>query len=164
MSTEKLSTSCWQRYFDMSTLYAWTEVRMMQMAPDTADQSKTPKEPNRTRFCLVGSECTRCGHCQFPGGAICPQCLSEALRELPLSPTGKLYSWTVVHVAPHGWDLPYAIGYVDLQEGVRVFSHLGGAPSDFRHDMEVRVEPASIGPKDDRGYPVNFRFVPQTEA
>jgi uncharacterized OB-fold protein len=55
---------------------------------------------------------------------------------------GVLYSWSVVHVAPKPWATPYVIGYVDLPNRVRVFSHIGGAPEDLQIDMPVQLQPA----------------------
>jgi uncharacterized OB-fold protein len=73
---------------------------------------------------------------------------------------GVLYSWSVVHVAPKPWLTPYVIGYVDLPNGVRVFSHIGGEPENLIPDMAVHLEPAEIG-LDQQGQPRPFfRFSP----
>ena len=39
--------------------------------------------------------------------------------------SGSLYAWSVVHVAPKGWNVPYIAGYVDLPESVP-FAHIVG--------------------------------------
>ena len=41
---------------------------------------------------------------------------------MPLSGRGKLYSQTVVHAAPAVFkdDVPYRVGIVDLEEGIRI--------------------------------------------
>jgi uncharacterized OB-fold protein len=39
-----------------------------------------------------------------------------------LGERGTLYSFTVCHVAPEGWEAPYLQAYVELPEGIRVFS------------------------------------------
>lgn len=72
---------------------------------------------------LVCSECESCGARAWPPLPRCHNCW-QAVREQTLGRQGELYAFTVVHVAPAGWPVPYAIGYVDMPEGVRVFTHL----------------------------------------
>ena len=44
------------------------------------------------------------------------------MEVVPLSSRGQIYSYTIIGYAPPGLQAPYAIGYVDLPEGVRVFA------------------------------------------
>ena len=64
----------------------------------------------------------------FPKGKVCLQCWSEEIDDDPLPATGKLYAFTVVHVARKGWRTPYVIAYVDLDNGVRVSAPLACDP------------------------------------
>lgn len=73
---------------------------------------------------LFGSRCKICAQISFPPRAVCSKCFSEEMDKIPLSTKGKLYSYTIVGYAPPGLTAPYAIGYVDLPEGVRIFSIL----------------------------------------
>ena len=73
---------------------------------------------------LLGSRCTDCGQQSFPPRKVCSRCFGEAMEIIPLSTDGKLYSYTIVEYPAPGLVGPYAIGYVDLPEGVRVFSIL----------------------------------------
>jgi hypothetical protein len=75
---------------------------------------------------LHGSRCLRCGTTAFPDRKVCFACGSTALDEQLLGPYGVLYSYTVVHVAPDR-PTPYCIGYVDLDDGVRVLATVAGA-------------------------------------
>ena len=52
--------------------------------------------------------------------------MGEGLTPKSLATSGTLYSFTLIHTGPAGWDKPYLLGYVDLADGVRVFSHLRG--------------------------------------
>jgi uncharacterized OB-fold protein len=89
---------------------------------------------------LAGGHCKDCDARIFPADAMCPFCLSTEVAKVPLSKTGTLYSFTVIHVAPKVWEVPYAIGYVDLPEGVRVFAKLAHADvARWKLDQEVRV-------------------------
>jgi uncharacterized OB-fold protein len=76
------------------------------------------------KACLFGSRCKTCGQLSFPPRKVCSECFSEEMEIIPLSTNGKLYSYTIVEYPAPGFWGPYAIGYVDLPEGVRVFSIL----------------------------------------
>ncbi len=99
---------------------------------------------------LVGTCCESCSARFFPRDDLCPFCLSEAVSNFPLSATGGLYSFTVIHVAPKVWEVPYAIGYVDLADGVRVFAKL--ANSDVKRwtpDQPVKLVVEQLASSDE---------------
>lgn len=77
---------------------------------------------------LLGSRCKVCGSFFFPQQLLCTECFSEGtLEEYPLSDKGEIYSFTIVEresLAPKGFKVPYAYGYIDLPEGVRVLSKI----------------------------------------
>lgn len=77
---------------------------------------------------LLGSHCAVCGETFFPSQSLCTTCLQEGtLTETPLSNQGTIYSFTIVErdsLAPPGFKTPYAYGYIDLKEGVRVLSKI----------------------------------------
>lgn len=110
---------------------------------------------------LIASECADCGKRVFPPTDLCPECLSQNLTRLPLARRGTLYSWSLVHVAPKGWRLPYVAAYVDLPEGVRVFAHMVDVDAAaLEMDMPVEVCMATLGTGED-GAPVeSYSFVP----
>jgi uncharacterized OB-fold protein len=81
----------------------------------------TPAESGE-KFYLFGSRCKVCAQISFPPRTVCSQCFSEEMESIPLSSKGKLYTYTIIGYPPPGLAAPYAIGYVDLPEGVRVFS------------------------------------------
>ena len=110
---------------------------------------------------LVGSECDDCSKKAFPPSDVCPECMSENVADTDLAADGTLYSWSVVHVAPKGWNVPYTAGYVDLADNVRVFAHIVGAdPAGLSMDMPVTLTTAVLG--DAEGAPVeSYAFTPQ---
>jgi uncharacterized OB-fold protein len=57
---------------------------------------------------------------------------------VPLSSQGKLYSFTVSHVGRESMEAPYAFGFIDLPEGIRVFSLLTST-EELRQDMTVEL-------------------------
>jgi uncharacterized OB-fold protein len=105
-----------------------------------------PLVPGEQAF-LLGNKCKSCGKIYFPKAALCPECLKEnGLEELKLSPRGKLYTYTVVRVPSPGFKVPYAFGYVDLPEGVRVCSQISAAEPlegnlQLGMDMELFIGP-----------------------
>jgi uncharacterized OB-fold protein len=94
---------------------------------------------------LLGNRCNPCGKTYFPKAALCPECLKEiALEEVRLSPRGKLYTYTIVRVPSPGFKVPYAFGYIDLPEGIRVCSQISAAQPLEEHlklgmDMELII-------------------------
>jgi uncharacterized OB-fold protein len=113
---------------------------------------------------LIASECRACGHRLFPTAAVCPNCMSEDMVRLPLSREGKVYSFTVLRQSPPGFENPSVIAYVDMPEGVRIFTHLDMAPEQARCEMPVTLK--LVEAKTDRyGRKVlQFKFAPMPEA
>jgi uncharacterized OB-fold protein len=68
------------------------------------------------------TRCEDCGRLTFPPKPFCPHCWSKRISWVPVSGRGKLYSQTVVHAAPAVFqdEVPYRVGIVDLDEGVRI--------------------------------------------
>lgn len=70
----------------------------------------------------------RCGACQrltFPPTAErCPHCWSSSTAREDVPGHGTLYSFTVVHRSFPGWEVPYVVGEVDLDSGLRVMSRV----------------------------------------
>lgn len=81
---------------------------------------------------LVGSKCCDCGELFFPkkDSGICTHCQHTKLEEIGLSKTGIISTYTVVHQQPAGGfyngPVPYAYGFVDLPENIRVMTLFGG--------------------------------------
>jgi benzoylsuccinyl-CoA thiolase BbsA subunit len=97
-------------------------------------------DPADRREKLSASRCVDCKSLTFPPAPLCSKCGGQKVAPAPLSEHGTLYSYSVLHVGARGWLAPYVLGYVDLPEGVRVFSHIDGAPEALRIDMPVSLE------------------------
>lgn len=78
------------------------------------------------RYALVGEECDHCHTKIFPPRDICPDCGQEAKAHYAFSGKGEVYSFTVVHDPPTGYEdqAPYAIALVKLEEGPIVTAQL----------------------------------------
>ena len=93
---------------------------------------------------LLGSRCEVCGKVYFPQQKLCIQCLEEGkVKGHLLSGQGEIYSFTVVEretLAPKGFQVPYAYGYIDLPEGVRVLSKIvGWSPETLKINAPVEM-------------------------
>ncbi|MBC7129637.1 Zn-ribbon domain-containing OB-fold protein [Candidatus Bathyarchaeota archaeon] len=71
---------------------------------------------------LMGGKCRSCGKVHVPPRPLCDQCLSKDFEWVELPKTGKLLTYTVIHVAPQRFQemVPYAVGIVQLENGVKL--------------------------------------------
>ena len=95
------------------------------------------------RATLVGSRCGACGVEFFPPAPVCSSCMSENMKPQAMPRRGTLYAFSTVHIAAKKWKLPMRIGYVDLANRARVFSHLEG--EDLKIGDEVEVAAGVVG-------------------
>ena len=116
---------------------------------------------------LIGSRCRDCGAVAFPKRVVCHQYLSENVEEKPLSKRGKLASFTVAWAAPEGIQPPIILGYVDLPEGVRIFSMLTGCPPErdaLQPGQEMELTFEEVKKDEDGNQLIAFKFKPVTEG
>ena len=87
------------------------------------------------------TRCTKCDRPSFPPKPICPHCWTEDVRWDAIETTGTLYSWTRVHAGPAIFepDLPYPIGIVDLDIGVRLACPLHGEAVDWACGLRIEL-------------------------
>ena len=111
---------------------------------------------------LLGSRCPACGEHFFPRRMVCAKCLHEGCDDVLLGPTGRLYTWTYVHVPlfakKDGSVEAYGVGQVDLPEGPRIQAILVGGPDDFEIGMELELDLEDLGPNRDGNDVVIYRF------
>jgi uncharacterized protein len=103
---------------------------------------------------LTGGRCRECGALSFPRAVVCAGCLSEGIETVHLASEGTLYSYSVVHQAPKGWIVPYALGYVDLADEMRVLAHIDVAPDKIAIGMPLRLGVGVVG-ADPSGAPLS---------
>jgi uncharacterized OB-fold protein len=82
--------------------------------------------------------------------------MSLEVEPLPLSPFGKLYSFTTIR---HSSGTTYA-GYVDFPEKIRVFGHLAYSSSDMAPTCDMTVQVVAAKPMEDAkiSAPIDFKF------
>ena len=86
-----------------------------------------------------------CPHCEakiFPPRDVCPNCGGEAKEPYAFSGQGEVFSYTVMHDAPTGYDTttPYTVAVVKLAEGPMVtaqLTDLGEKPVEIGMPVEM---------------------------
>jgi uncharacterized OB-fold protein len=113
---------------------------------------------------LMGGACRACGALSFPKAQVCAECLSLDIGDRALSSEGELYSFSRVHMAPKGWDVPYVIGYVDLPEGLRVLAHIDESHGAPRISGKVRLGEGRVGSDANGDVLTSYVFAPYDGA
>jgi uncharacterized OB-fold protein len=96
----------------------------------------------KQRYSLVGEVCPHCEAKIFPPRDVCPNCGGEAKEPYAFSGQGEVFSYTVMHDAPTGYDTttPYTVAVVKLAEGPMVtaqLTDLGEKPVEIGMPVEM---------------------------
>ncbi|MFD7503828.1 bifunctional MaoC family dehydratase N-terminal/OB-fold nucleic acid binding domain-containing protein [Streptomyces sp. NPDC059850] len=91
---------------------------------------------------LLIQRCTGCGTLRFPWLPGCGGCGSPEWDTVAASGAGTVFSYVVMHHPPFpAFDPPYAVGLIELAEGVRIVSNITGVPyEEVRIGMPVELE------------------------
>lgn len=118
---------------------------------------------------LVGSRCEACRSHYFPQALGCrnPDCDSTAVARVLLGRRGRLHSYTIQAYQPPPlfrmapWE-PYAIGLVEVDEGLKVIAMLTGVDlDDLRIGTPVRLVAESLH-EDELGRAVlTYKYAPR---
>jgi uncharacterized protein len=100
------------------------------------------READRTPV-LVAARCSGCDATWFPMRPVCPTCATPEPQEYHVGPGGRVYSYTTVHVSSSRVT-PYTLGYVDLDEGVRVLATLESS-GEIELDARCRLQISDAG-------------------
>ena len=70
--------------------------------------------------------CAACGRHVFYPRAVCPHCMADSLEWVVAAGTGTVYSFTEVHRTSEEFraEAPFAVGLIELTEGVRMMARL----------------------------------------
>ena len=116
---------------------------------------------------LLASECPACGEIIFPRHEMCPNCQQRGLKEIQLSGAGKIYSFSIVMLKPashYRGPVPYAFGWVELPEGVRVETLYTGCDlEELRIGMDVELVIEKLHDNDEGNEIVCYKFRPTEE-
>ena len=92
--------------------------------------------------------CDDCGKVYFPPRPFCPGCASREVSVFKASGRGILYSYVISHRAAPGFEPPYSIAVVELDEGPRMMTNIVGTPQTpeaLQLDMPVEVVFEPVG-------------------
>ncbi len=110
---------------------------------------------------LLGSQCRSCGAHFFPVRVACSGCLSDDLETIKFSTEGTLYTFSIVRQSTPAFEVPYALGYVDFPEGVRIMGQIGGCELDeIKIGMPLTLKLTPFGEDEDGDPLTGYRFEP----
>ncbi|MFI0258905.1 bifunctional MaoC family dehydratase N-terminal/OB-fold nucleic acid binding domain-containing protein [Streptomyces sp. NPDC017056] len=94
------------------------------------------------RHRLLVQRCTDCATLRFPWLPGCNRCGGAGWDTVEAAGTGTVFSYVVMHHPPFpAFDPPYAVGLIELTEGVRMVAGVVGVPhGKVRIGMPVRLE------------------------
>ena len=86
--------------------------------------------------------CRSCDDAYFPPRPFCPRCHSRDVEVLAASGRATLYSYVISHRPPPGFEAPFAIAVVELEEGPRMMTNLVDVepvPEELPLDLALEV-------------------------
>jgi uncharacterized OB-fold protein len=109
---------------------------------------------------LAACKCGQCGRVFFPRRTVCTECGStEPMLDFDLKGPGTLYSYSIIHAAPKAFSPPYAVGYVDFPEDVRVLGQIvGWGAAALAQGATMTIERAPIAREPDGSLRESFVF------
>ena len=106
----------------------------------------TPETQEFWDGCAAGElrlqRCRPCDAHYFPPRPFCPDCLSDDVTWEAVSGRGTLHTYVINHRPAPGFEGPYAIAVVQLEEGPRMMSNIVGVdqtPEALVLDMPLEV-------------------------
>jgi uncharacterized OB-fold protein len=72
--------------------------------------------------------CDECQHVYFPPRPFCPACACRSVSTQLASGRASLYSYVINHRPHPGYNGPYAIAVVTLEEGPRMMTNILNSP------------------------------------
>ena len=95
---------------------------------------------------FLGLKCNKCGGYTVPPKKVCMECASEDMDIVDLSGKGEIKTYTVIRVPPEGFEAPYIVAMVELDEGPWVTGNIVDVDPD-KTSMDMIGKRVSIGHK-----------------
>jgi uncharacterized OB-fold protein len=114
---------------------------------------------------LLACKCRACGTVVFPKMPVCPSCGGNGkMDDVEIGQRGRLYSFTIAHVAPAGFKAPFLQAFVDLPEGPRIFTLIGAqCPVELgalENGMEMRLVVEPLADTPENRDTLTYKYVP----
>ena len=92
---------------------------------------------------LMAAKCKSCQTVLLPPKPMCTNCFSDNLEWIRIEGTGKLRSYTIIHVAPEQFQsmVPYIVGIIEFDEGVRLPGIIRDVPAEqIKIGMNLKID------------------------
>ena len=144
-----------------------SESEAPKWAPIREDFFATPVWPPE-QVHLRGLRCRSCGEIFLGKNVGCQNCQGTDMEDVALSRRGKLYSYTIIRNRPPGSYkgpdnpfIPFAVGFVELPEGIRILSPLTGCDiEDVKVGMELELTVEKLYDDDEGNQVMAYKFKP----
>jgi len=114
-------------------------MRMSEQAPFTIEQFYR----NINQGKLLAAKCLKCGKIHLPPRPLCSECFSKDFEWSEIPTSGKLLTYTIIHIAPTQFQsmAPYAMGIVQLEDGLKLSGMIREVSlEEIRVGMELAVD------------------------
>lgn len=118
---------------------------------------------SRDKDYLFGSKCQNCGTLFVGPRLFCAKCSSQGpFSEVKLSDHGELHVFSIIHQATPYVKAPYAVGVVDLPEGVAVNTNIEvePLPENLKFGMKVKMYTEKVSEDKEGNSYVAYKFKP----
>jgi len=91
---------------------------------------------------LMAAKCNNCQTVLLPPKPMCTNCFSDNLQWIEIKGTGKLLSYTIIHVAPEQFQsmVPYIVGIVEFEAGLCLPGIVREVPADqIKIGMNLKI-------------------------
>jgi uncharacterized OB-fold protein len=91
---------------------------------------------------LLLQQCESCSHIYFPPRPFCPRCSERKVKVVQASGRATLYSYVISARPAPGFEPPFSIAVVTLEEGPRMMTNVIGCPQTpqaLQLDMPLEV-------------------------
>lgn len=107
---------------------------------------------------LFANRCNDCGKIFFPKRDHCLNCHSDDMEDFLLKGKGKLYTYTIVQMPAHKYSPPFALGWMEFPEGIRVMGQLKNWENkDLKIGMTVKLVTDVLW-KEDENDIIGYKF------
>lgn len=113
---------------------------------------------------LIGSKCGKCTKVCFPFKNICPYCLNDEVERVYLGNNGTIYSFTIVYMDSERYKAPYALGWILLQNGLRIFGQIRGWETfDLKIGMNMEIMIGTLWEEEEKEV-IGYFFRPEVKS
>jgi uncharacterized OB-fold protein len=117
------------------------------------------------RYRLEAAKCKKCGAISFPPRLVCSECRAREFETITLADKGKIITYTIIRVAPQPFvdQAPYAVGIVELDDGVRLTGQIVDFNfEDLKTGARVKIEFRKVYQEGEAGVIYyGYKFVPE---